>query len=146
MPTKVCDACGETKPLSAFSKQRKRCKPCQSKYQASIRASSPEQFLFSRALNRRASELTKSDLRDLWDSQDGKCAVTGLHMTYKPKSLRESTGLNASVDRIDSRLGYTKANSRLVCHRVNYMRGAGEDADLLWWCKQIVSGLEKQDE
>ena len=63
-------------------------------------------------------------------------------MTYFPRAQRNSTGLNASVDRIDSTDIYRKGNVRLVCSKVNYMKGAGEDADMLWWCKQVIEGLE----
>lgn len=81
-------------------------------------------------------------LEQLWQIQDGRCAVTGMAMTYTPKNLKETTGLNASLDRIDSSEGYVDGNVRIVCSRVNAMRGAGDDTELLWWCKQILWGLE----
>jgi hypothetical protein len=106
--------------------------------------STPESYLYTRLnTGRRVGvSLTKTDLKDMWDAQQGKCSVTGLHMTYASRRMRDSTGLNASVDRIDQSKGYEKGNVRLVCYRVNLMRHAGEDADLLWWCKQIIEGIE----
>ena len=149
-----CAVCGVTKPLSEFPKHTKQkyykrtCKPCTLAKQASYKYSSPETYLWSR-LGRQNSasqkvpvEITKEYLKELWDEQDGKCAVTGLHMTYYPRPQRQSTGLNASVDRIDSSGTYSKGNVRLVCSRVNMMKGAGEDADMLWWCKSVMAGLE----
>lgn len=146
-----CAICGVTKPIAEFplhgrGEYRKRtCAACDRLKQETYRSSSPETYLFSR-LNNRARKIevsiTKQDLRVMWDAQQGKCAVTGMHMTYYPRRMRDNTGLNASVDRIDQGRGYEKGNVRLVCYRVNLMRHAGEDADLLWWCKQIIAGIE----
>lgn len=149
-----CAVCGVTKPLDEFAPHRKggyykrTCRPCDSAKKAYYKHSSPENYLYSRLGRQNKSQakveikITKDDLRELWDQQQGKCAVTGLHMTYFPRSQRHSTGLNASVDRIDSTDIYRKGNVRLVCSRVNFMKGAGEDADMLWWCKQIIEGIE----
>ena len=110
------------------------------------KCSTPENYLYSRLFNRKKKSaevrLTKDDLKDMWNAQGGKCAVTGLHMTYQPRRMKDSTGLNASIDRIDQAKGYEKGNVRLVCYRVNLMRHSGEDGDLLWWCKQIIEGIE----
>lgn len=149
-----CNVCGVTKKLTEFPPHRKRgyfkrtCRECDRVRVAKNKSSTPENYLFSRLGRQNKGsakvevKLNKDDLRDLWDQQEGKCAVTGLHMTYFPRAQRQATGLNASVDRIDSTDIYRKGNVRLVCSKVNYMKGAGEDADMLWWCKQVIEGLE----
>lgn len=149
-----CAVCGATKPLTEFpphSKEgyyKRACKPCHALKKQSYKYSTPENYLWSRIgrQNRKQSQVevavTKQYLKELWEQQNGKCAVTGLHMTYYPRAMRESTGLNASVDRIDSSDIYRQGNIRLVCSKVNLMKGAGEDADMLWWCKQVIEGLE----
>jgi len=151
-----CTVCGVTKPLTEFPPHSKKgyfkrlCKDCNRAKSATYKYSTPETYLWSRLGRQNKSQhqvdikITKDDLKDLWDKQQGKCAVTGLHMTYFPRKFRVSTGLNASVDRIDSGDVYRKGNVRLVCSRVNIMKGAGEDADMLWWCKQIIEGLESE--
>ena len=146
-----CAVCGNSKPLKEFPPHgkgdyRKRtCVVCHRVKKENYKYSTPEAYLFSR-LNNKARKvevsITKEDLLAMWDLQQGKCAVTGMHMTYYPRRMRDSTGLNASIDRIDQRKGYEKGNVRLVCYRVNLMRHSGEDADLLWWCKQIIEGVE----
>ena len=149
-----CTVCGITKPIGDFPPHQKQgyykrtCKSCHLAKQASYKYRSPENYLYTRLgrQNKGVSQvevkITKEDLKDLWEFQQGKCAVTGLHMTYYPRAHRNSTGLNASVDRIDSTDIYRKGNVRLVCSKVNMMKGAGEDADMLWWCKQVIEGLE----
>lgn len=48
-------------------------------------------------------------LHELWSTQEGKCAVSGLQMTYVFAEGRIPT--NVSVDRINSLDGYTKENT-----------------------------------
>lgn len=145
-----CAVCGLTKPLDLFPPHNKKgyfkrtCRECHNAQKKLYKQSTPESYLYTR-LNtgkRVGVNLTKADLKDMWDAQQGKCLVTGMHMTYASRPMRDSTGLNASVDRIDQSKGYEKGNVRLVCYRVNLMRHTGEDGDLLWWCKQIIEGIE----
>ena len=149
-----CTVCGITKRIEEFPPHQKKgyfkrtCKPCDSTKKAAYKYRSPEIYLYTRLGRQNKGQarievkITKEDLKELWDQQQGKCAVTGLHMTYYPRAHRRSTGLNASVDRIDSTDIYRKGNVRLVCSKVKVMKGAGEDADMLWWCKQVIEGLE----
>ena len=53
-------------------------------------------------------------LLELWELQGGKCAVTGIQMTYKFRDLRA-----VSIDRIDSTKGHIKGNIQLVCQFYN---------------------------
>jgi len=147
-----CTVCGNKKPLKDYPKTscgkyfRRTCRECYATTQQGYKSNTPEAYLFSRINNKSKAraqvKINKDDLRDMWVAQGGKCAVTGLHMTYSPRPMKNSTGLNASVDRIDQTKGYEKGNVRLVCFRVNLMRHTGEDADLMWWCKQIIEGIE----
>jgi hypothetical protein len=53
----------------------------------------------------------------LFDIQNGKCALTGILMNHRPNDP-----LAASIDRIDSRLGYFVGNVQLVCQFANYAK------------------------
>jgi hypothetical protein len=57
-------------------------------------------------------------LLSLYEKQEGKCAVTGIKMTTKDRDI-----LAASIDRINSDVGYLKDNVILVCRWVNIGRG-----------------------
>ena len=147
-----CTVCGVKYPVEGFPTcgrgyRRRTCRECTNKQKRDFKSSDPETYLISR-LGRQSGRskveisIDKEFLKRLWEEQGGKCAVTGLHMTYFPRGQRNATGLNGSVDRLDGLKGYVKGNVRLVCARVNAMRSSGEDADLLWWCKQIIEGIE----
>ena len=55
-------------------------------------------------------------LKELWEKQDGKCALTGRTMTYLAGNKRETNRNpdNVSLDRIDSKKSYLKDNIQLV--------------------------------
>lgn len=85
-------------------------------------------------------DLTKEFLLDLWDKQEGKCALTGLDMTYDMYNGRTYT--NVSIDRIDVSKGYTKDNVQLVCMAANQAKSDLTDEQLYQICKGIVDKYE----
>lgn len=80
--------------------------------------------------NGRDCELTSADLELLL--ADMVCVVTGMPLSFD----WSGPGLNPwgpSIDRIDSSLGYTLANSRVVCTAYNFAKNAwGDDVVLTW--------------
>ena len=82
-------------------------------------------------------EITEDDLIFLWKKQEGRCAVTNLHMNHQG-DLNDLK--NASLDRVDNDKGYTRKNIRLVCLSVNKMRGSLTESEFHWWIKQIYIG------
>lgn len=76
--------------------------------------------------------ITKQDLIDLWDKQNGRCAVTGVIMKHKWNSVR-----SASLDRIDSGKGYVQGNVHLVCQFVNLGKGSHSLSDVVDFLDEI---------
>jgi len=93
------------------------------------------------ALRRRPTKgpITLDELMGKWEDQGGLCAVSGLRMTWKGGV---TTPTSISIDRIDSKLGYTNANIRLVCCMVNIFKGRWTDSEMLVMAKAIVSNME----
>jgi hypothetical protein len=75
-------------------------------------------------------------LHELWNKQNGICALSGIPMTYCFDSGRVPT--NVSVDRIDSTLGYIRGNTQLVCMAVNQMKSDLTIEQLKYFCKSIL--------
>ena len=71
-------------------------------------------------------------LKELYDSQAGKCAISGIEMTYD-----SYTSNNISPDRIDTRIGYVKGNIHLVCNIINIMKWDFGLNDFLQMCKVV---------
>lgn len=72
-------------------------------------------------------------LTELWDKQEGKCALTGAELGYT------GTGWNvASVDRIDSTKGYVRDNVQWTCWRANEAKSNMSNNDFLNFCATIT--------
>lgn len=66
-----------------------------------------------------AFDLDKNFIFQLYEKQRNKCAITGLNFDLQKDSNFRIRPWAPSVDRINSKLGYTKNNIRLVCVAVN---------------------------
>ena len=68
--------------------------------------------------------INKDDLIQLYNKQDGCCALSGIKMEHTINDDETSVEniYNISVDRINSNMGYTKDNIQLVCWVVNQMK------------------------
>ena len=66
-------------------------------------------------------------LKELWENQSGKCAVTNVDL-----KLQSSYNKNyqASIDRIDSSKGYIKGNVRFTSVSVNWLKSNLDDNHL----------------
>ena len=66
--------------------------------------------------------------------QNKKCALTGSELEIN---------VTASVDRIDSKKGYTKDNVQWVHKKVNLMKGTMSQKDFIETCKSVVETNDK---
>lgn len=156
-----CHSCKTYKPIEEFYKDSsakcrngysRECKTCESKRKKIQRANRNtndknnflKRLLYgckSRALQYKIPyDLTLDYMIDVFDSQNGKCALSGLDMTTIRKSGKNP--FNASIDRIVPNRGYIKGNVRLVCNHINMMRSNLEDEQLIDFCKAIIKYAE----
>lgn len=158
-----CSTCKEWKPVDQFAphklthnKIETRCRHCEVKRRQAWANRSVETAMtllyrshkqlvkFRTPSDRRkrlveSSSITPALLLELWHSQQGRCDVTGVPMTYC-RGLGTRVFTNASIDRIDSDFGYTPDNVRLVCKAVNWMKHEMTDREMLQWAALILNG------
>ena len=103
------------------------------------------QITLRHGLKRRPTEnpATIDDLMTKFDAQGGKCAVSGITMTWAKGTVLPTS---LFLDRIDHTQGYSADNLRLVCHAVNAFKGRMSDAEMLAMAKAIVANLNKSAE
>lgn len=129
---RVCCSCKKEFPLSSFPKadnktgHRYRCAICcrqranENKtnnvriYLADVLKTS-KQMVAKRKIS--DYELDIDFLVDLFEKQNGKCAISGLQMTHI--AGKGCVPTNISIDRISNDLGYTKNNVHLTCRFIN---------------------------
>lgn len=88
----------------------------------------------------RSLEFTLS-IDDCWDIfvlQGGRCAISGAKLSFQ-RCRSERNMWTASLDRIDSRLGYVPGNVQWVHKVVNIMKSVLPNEEFIRWCHMISS-------
>ena len=158
---KFCGGCSRTLPIDSFRVEHPRrpyagikCNTCKYKDKSDMHESTPHKFIrraFSQLKSARARDtvghrsykwdLKVEQLLDLYDAQEGKCAITGMPMTHK--RINASQGVDGnhsiiSIDRIDNDGHYEINNMQLVCKRVNLMKGPLDQDVFIDWCRAVA--------
>lgn len=114
----------------------------------------PHTFLhkiFISARNRAFNKLLEfnfsvKELIELANKANGKCMLTGVPWDYKTYMLKNKRPWIPSLDRIDSKLGYTKENCRLVSWAVNVALSDFGEQVLLRIAKGLIQNIEKKQD
>lgn len=155
----LCSHCKKYKPATEFSKSTRNkhrnmlnnsCKECYKTFYNSNRKNIRECLALDKVLKVRLHDalirakkknlfidITITDLQNLWNKQNGRCAITNFPMTLIIGNGKRNK-YNLSIDRIDSSKGYTKDNIQLVCSAANMMKGYMEYSELIQFCKAII--------
>jgi hypothetical protein len=146
---KVCRKCNINLPFGDFPHHKHTydgfdswCKKCRKTYRFEIKQTLDTHI---RAILARAKEdrrklevgIDLQYLKNLWDAQDGKCAISGLIMDHT-RNPRKHNLYNASLDRINSSKGYIIGNVQWLCWMVNRMKGENTTEQLIEICANIV--------
>jgi hypothetical protein len=85
-------------------------------------------------------------IEDIWNlflSQGKKCALTGLPISFANDRTRSQkysgVSCTASIDRIDSKKGYTKDNIQLVHKDINIMKNQYNQDYFVEMCKAVTN-------
>lgn len=92
---------------------------------------------YLKKINERNQEVNIDDeyVSKLWDSQNGKCALSKINIHLKTGKHKLNT---ASLDRIDSSKGYIKGNVQFVAYGINLAKNKFSDEDLKSLLQDIV--------
>lgn len=128
METKECSKCKREQSLSRFPRSKKNkdghaywCYDCKNKHRNTSRKQNPKTTILERAKYRAMKRglefnLTVDDIvLPLY------CPILGLELTYDG-----DTETVASIDRIDSSLGYVRGNIAIISNRANRIKNDGK--------------------
>ncbi|BAY25017.1 hypothetical protein NIES2100_48160 [Calothrix sp. NIES-2100] len=90
----------------------------------------------------RECTITLEYLKELWEQQGGKCPYTGWELD-NPKTTEDWNGRQlhpktASLDRINTALGYVPGNVQFVCVIANFAKRDFPEEQLLEFCQAVV--------
>lgn len=127
----------------------KLCKSCSNKtvenshrgWHRGIRVSWFNKFKVSAETRGLEWKLSLDDVADLMYKQNSKCALTGWSIEFPESGHPQQSP--ASIDRIDSNLGYTKDNVQLVLKHVNMMKQAYSQDFFIKICEAVASNKVK---
>jgi hypothetical protein len=85
-------------------------------------------------------DITIEDIYNQYIKQDKKCALSGMDIEFVEHS--HTTEGNASIDRIDSNLGYTINNIQIIHKHINEMKMAHSQEYFISMCKMIAKHNE----
>ncbi|MBE9211440.1 hypothetical protein IQ247_01690 [Plectonema cf. radiosum LEGE 06105] len=85
--------------------------------------------------------VTLADLKQLWEKQQGICPYTGWNLVLLPSTTDYQNTIltidRASVDRIDSSLGYIPENIQFVAVIANFAKNIFTEKDLIKFCHDV---------
>ena len=158
-----CHICGKFLPVSEFAKHQAypyrdghdaRCRKCRTEQANEIKKNYADEYALLKILQMRflaardrakkknlPFTITKEYLKELWDKQEGKCAISGVEMTFEQCNGR--TPKNVSIDQINHKEGYVPGNVQLVCMAINQMKSDLELDELYSFCNAILENKEK---
>ena len=155
----VCGNYGNIRLSDILAKERKglkyRCKQCGIDSQKKGTKLINGQYFYQLSHNAKSRGLefnvTPQDLEDLWIKQKGICSISGLKLELpKKKKAYKEDGTptihyfgNASIDRIDSFIGYNNSNIQWIHSKINTMKMDISQIEFLQLCKLIVQHNEK---
>jgi len=155
---KTCFKCKQTKDLSLFFKHRltkdgfhswcKECCKSGNKKSLAKKNSTIEgkASIFIRNAKNSATKrkqdfsITLQDVVNAWNEQGRICAYSGREMTLEAGHLN-----TVSIERIDSKIGYTPENTILVCQAINRMKSDFEYNDFYDLCRDVTKFLGDKD-
>lgn len=86
--------------------------------------------------------ITKEYVNKLFLEQGGKCKLTGIEITL-PKSWKDRS-YSASLDRIDSNLGYIIGNVQWVHKHINVMKNTFPEEIFIYLCSKVAEKNETE--
>lgn len=156
--TKQCNKCKNTYDMTKFNGDKSNstglqsyCKDCQTENTKKW-ASTLDGFIkrlyhdILHNIEKRAKPIkcliTTQDIKDLYDKQNGLCALTNQKLTTDTYTVKGNQYIinkfNISVDRIDSNKDYTKDNIQLVGAIINRIKSDLSNDQFLELCNMVT--------
>ncbi len=142
----ICSLCGQRQGPSTVAHLNRsvKCKICAMKRENNPRWLGYKQltgvwlWTYRDSAHKRGLvwEVTPEQIWAVWLRQDGRCAYTGWQLTH---------GVDASLDRIDSAVGYTVGNIQFVHRDINRMKSNFSEKHFWLLCESVTKHKVTKD-
>ncbi len=136
----LCKLCNEhhfVLARSLYAKSSTKCKNCwrrlQKKGHEQLNGTFMTALIKSASVRGIEYNLTPEFLWDLFLEQNRKCALSGIELIFGYKSKG-----TASVDRIDSKIGYLEGNVQWVHKHINIMKQSFANEQFIGYCVAVA--------
>jgi hypothetical protein len=133
-----CD-CGRKQIVrgASLKKKNKHSCGCQNRWKGyeEISGTHWRRIINNAKLRHISFNLTIQDAWEIFKNQNMECALTNIPIKFAKLASPETT---ASLDRIDSTLGYTKTNVQWVHKQINMMKNNMEQQAFINMCKIVA--------
>lgn len=150
---KTCPQCGveQSYVRRAYAEHslrlNKLCRKCSNRdpkkknmgWHRGIRVSWYNRFKYSAETRGIYWGITIDDVADIMEQQESKCALTGWDIEFPESGSIQKAP--ASIDRINSELGYTRENSQILTRQVNMMKQHYSQEDFIAVCKAVARNV-----
>lgn len=138
--------CGLTKPVKRFfltkgySKQCKRCAKLPRQYKEEL-SECVWNAVVRNAIRREIQlEILRTEALEIFIAQDRRCALSGVEIQLPKTGTDFIQGVwTASLDRINSQLGYVVGNVQWVHKDINMMKGSLTQDRFISLCKLVAT-------
>ena len=83
-------------------------------------------------------EITREYAWSVFEDQGGRCALTGVPLSFSVNLRDRREEQTASLDRIDNSKGYIAGNVQWVHKKMNIMKNVMSQKDFVDWCVLVV--------
>ncbi len=88
-------------------------------------------------------DITLDDLLEQWDNQAGVCPYSGVNLIHPIRMKDEGLIYMASLDRVDSNIGYMKGNIQFISAVANMAKNNMTHEQMVEFCKLICFKWKK---
>lgn len=152
---KICSMCGIEQDVNEFNSCKtaadgltSNCKKCCKNINKKWLESDIKNFIKKKYLDAKNNclkrkkdlefNITDQDILDLYNKQEGKCALSGEKLTSIVLEDNGINDFNLSIDRNNSSKGYTTDNIQLVGAIINIMKNDLDEKDFLLFVSTIA--------
>jgi hypothetical protein len=145
---KICDYLRYQYALQSY-KLDKKCKSCSNKetdnchrgWYKGIRISWFNKFKISAEYRAIEFNITIDDVAELIQKQNFKCALSGWDISFPETGIPQKC--DASIDRIDSKKGYSVENIQITHKTINMIKNKYDNDFFIYVCKSISENANR---